>query len=133
MRGWGCCTASLLKVWYFAILMMFWKFNLDMCILSYCTHYYQKSPENGHAWPVIEGPKLKCYTLPPPLNEGLALINSVFCPTSSTYQRSETLETWSVSRNRLQEIISKFGYVAWPILQTVLYFTDRHFTDWSVK
>ena len=78
MRGWGCCTASLLKVWYFAILMMFWKFNLDMCILSYCTHYCQKSPENGHAWPVIEGPKLKCYTLPPPLNEGLALINSVF-------------------------------------------------------
>ena len=57
-----------------------------MWIFSYYTHYYQKKiSKNHHARPVTEGPKLRCNT--PPLNEGLALINPVFCPTSSTYQK----------------------------------------------
>ena len=33
--NWGCSTASLLKVWYSATLMMLWKILLDMCIFSY--------------------------------------------------------------------------------------------------
>ena len=45
----------------------------------------KKISENRHARPVTEGPKLRCNT--PPLNEGLALINPVFCPTSSTNQK----------------------------------------------
>ena len=45
----------------------------------------KKISENRHARPVTEGPKLRCN--PPPLNGGLALINPVFCPTSSAYQK----------------------------------------------
>ena len=40
--GEGCSTASLLKVWYFAILMMFWNILLDMCIFFYLLHYCPK-------------------------------------------------------------------------------------------
>ena len=45
----------------------------------------KKNSENRHGRLVTEGPKLRCNT--PPLYEGLALINPVFCPTSSTYQK----------------------------------------------
>ena len=37
---------------------------------SYYTHYYNKDiSENRHAWPVTEGPKSQCYTLPNPTKE----------------------------------------------------------------
>ena len=45
----------------------------------------QKISENRNARPVREVSKLRCNT--PPLNEGLVLINPVFCPTSSTNQK----------------------------------------------
>ena len=118
----GCSTASLLKVWYFAFLIMFWKILLDMCIFSYYTHYHQKNSENRHAWPVTEGPKLRCYSYTThPLNEGLALINSVFCPTSSTYQKHLKLGQCLEIDDRRP--LSKFGDVT---------LSSSHFTDRSV-
>ena len=66
--------------------------------------------ENHHARPVTEGPKLRCYTAPrPPLNEGLALINPVFCPTSSTDQKHLKLGMCLEIDDRRS--LSKFGDV----------------------
>ena len=69
---------------------------------------------------VTKGPKLRCNP-PPPLNEGLALINPVFCPTSSTYQKHLKLGQCLEIDDRRS--LSKFGDVTWPSL---------HFTDRSV-
>ena len=63
VNGGGCSTASLPKVWYFAILMMFWKILLDMCIFPITYIIIKK---NRHAWLITEDPKLRCYPLPPP-------------------------------------------------------------------
>ena len=67
----------------------------------------KKNSENRHARPVTEGPKLRCNT--PPLNEGLALINPVFCPTSSTYQKHLKLGQCLEIDDRRS--LSKFGDV----------------------
>ena len=67
----------------------------------------KKNSENGHARPVTEGPKLRCNT--PPLNEGLALINPVFCPTSSTNQKHLKLGQCLEIDDRRS--LSKFGDV----------------------
>ena len=82
-----------------------------MSIFSYYTHYYQKKirHENRHARPVTEGPKLRCNTPHPPLNEGLALINPVFCPTSSTNQKHLKLGQCLEIDDRRS--LSKFGDV----------------------
>ena len=64
--------------------------------------------ENRQAKPVTEGPKLRCNT-PPPLNEGLALINPVFCPTSSTDQKHLKLGQCLEIDDRRS--LSKFGDV----------------------
>ena len=46
----------------------------------------------------------------------------------------ETFETYQYLEIDHWKSLSKFGEVTYPsILQTVLYFTDRHFIDWSVK
>ena len=63
--------------------------------------------ENRHARPVTEGPKLRCNT--PPLNEGLALMNPVFCPTSSTDQKHLKLGHCLEIDDRRS--LSKFGDV----------------------
>ena len=68
----------------------------------------KKISENRHARPVTEGPKLRCNT-PPPLNEGLALINPVFCPTSSTNQKHLKLGQCLEIDDRRS--LSKFGDV----------------------
>ena len=68
----------------------------------------KKNSENRHARPVTEGPKLRCNT-PPPLNEGLALINPVFCPTSSTNQKHLKLGQCLEIDDRRS--LSKFGDV----------------------
>ena len=47
----------------------------------------KKNSENRHARPVTEGPKLRYNNPPPPLSEGVALINPIFCPTSSTHEK----------------------------------------------
>ena len=57
----------------------------------------------------------------PPLNEGLALTNPVFCPTSSTYQKHLKLGQCLEIDNRRP--LSKFGDVTLP---------SSHFTDRSV-
>ena len=75
--------------------------------------------KNRHAWPVTEGPKLRCYT--PPLNEGLALTNPVFCPINSTYQKHLKLGQCLEIDDRRP--LSKFGDVTLP---------SSHFTDRSV-
>ena len=67
----------------------------------------KKNSKNRHARPVTEGPKLRCNT--PPLNEGLALINTVFCPTSSTYQKHLKLGQCLEIDDRRS--LSKFGDV----------------------
>ena len=59
----------------------------------------KKFSENHHAWPVTEGPKLRCYT--PPIERGSGPYKSRFL--SNQFYLSETLETWSVSRYRWQE------------------------------
>ena len=75
-----------------------------MCFFSYYTHYYQKKiPKIA---PVTEGPKLLCNT-PLPLNEGLALINLVKDPTSSTYQKHLKLGQCLEIDDRRS--LSKFG------------------------
>ena len=89
-----------------------------MWIFSYHTHYYKKNAENRHARPVTEGPKLRCYT-PPPLIEGLALTNPVFCPTSSTYQKHLKLGQCLEIDDRRS--LSKFG----DVILVSLHFTDR--------
>ena len=100
--------------------MMFWKILLDMCIFLLLHSSLSKNiSENRHAWPVTEGPKLWCNT--PPLNEGLALINPVFCPTSSTNQKHLKLGQCLEIDDRRS--LSKVGDVTWPSL---------HFTDRSV-
>ena len=73
----------------------------------------KKMSENHHAWPVTEGPKLRCYPPSPPLNEGLALTNPVFCPTSSTYQKPLKLGQCLEIDNRRS--LSKFGDVTWNV------------------
>ena len=60
----------------------------------------KKNSENRHARPVTEGPKLRCNT--PPIERGSGPYKSRFL--SNQFYLSETLETWSVSRNRWQEI-----------------------------
>ena len=82
----------------------------------------KKISENCHAWPVTEGPKLRCY-IPhhPQLNEGLTIANTVFCPTSSPYQKHLKLGQCLEIDDRRS--LSKFGDVTWPSL---------HFTDRSV-
>ena len=68
----------------------------------------KKFSENRHARPVAEGPKLRCNTPPPPpLSEGL--INPVFCPTSSTYQKHLKLGQCLEIDDRRS--LSKFGDV----------------------
>ena len=54
----------------------------------YIFFYYftiTKILENRHVRPVTKSPKLRYNN--PPLNKGLAFINPVFPPTSSTYQK----------------------------------------------
>ena len=56
----GCSTATLQKVCYFSILMMFWKSLWDMWISLYHLHYYYKKKvfKYLHARPVTGGPKI---------------------------------------------------------------------------
>ena len=56
----------------------------------------KKISENRHARPVTEGPKLRCNT--PPIERGSCPYKSRFL--SNQFYLSETLETWSVSRDR---------------------------------
>ena len=80
--------------------------------LSYYTHYYQqKKSENRHTRPVTEGTKLRRNPQPPlpPFNEGLALINPVFCPTTSTDQKHLKLGQCLEIDDRRS--LSKFGDV----------------------
>ena len=80
----------------------------------------KKNSENRHARPVTEGPKSRCNT--PPLNEGLALINPVFCPTSSTYQKHLKLgQCLELDKRRS---LSKFGDVT---------LASSHFKDRSLS
>ena len=59
----------------------------------------KKNSENRHARPVTEGPKLRCNTPPhTPIERGSGPYKSRFL--SNQFYLSETLETWSVSRNR---------------------------------
>ena len=57
----------------------------------------KKISENRHARPVTEGPKLQCNT-PSHIERGSGPYKSRFL--SNQFYLSETLETWSVSRNR---------------------------------
>ena len=68
----------------------------------------EKISENRHARPVTEGAKLRC-NASPPLNMGLALINPVFCPTSSTNQKHLKLSQCLEIDERRP--LSKFGDV----------------------
>ena len=63
-----------------------------MWIFSYYTHYYQKKFRKSPCKTSIRGFKVAVQHPPPSLNEGLALINTVFCPTSSTTLREEILK-----------------------------------------
>ena len=119
--GGGCSTASLLKFQYFAILMIFWKILFDMCIFFYYLHYYQKRFSKTAMQDLSQGVQ-SCGVTPPPLNEGLALKNPVFCPTSSTDQKHLKLGQCLEIDDRRS--LSKFGDVTWPSL---------HFTDRSVS
>ena len=65
----------------------------------------------------ISSSKLRCNT-PPPLNEGLALINPVLCSTSSTYQKH--LKLGQCLEIDYRRSLSKFGDVTLPSL----YFRD---------
>ena len=56
----------------------------------------EKNSENRHAIPVTEGPKLRCNTQP--IERGSGPYKSRFL--FNQFYLSETLETWSVSRNR---------------------------------
>ena len=89
VNGGGCSTASLPKVWYFAILIMFWKILLGMSIFFYYLHCYIKKFTDRHARPVT-----RCYYRVWPL------WNAVFSLTSSTYQKQLKRGT----RNRWKEI-----------------------------
>ena len=100
--------------------MIFWNILLDMCIFSYYTHYYQKKIQKSPCKTCNRGSKVAVQH-PPPLNEGLALINPVFCPTSSTNQKHLKLGQCLEIDDRRS--LSKFGDVTWPSL---------HFTDRSV-
>ena len=53
--------------------------------------------ENYLAWPVIEGPKSRCY-IPPPIKRGSDPYKFRFL--TNQFYWTETLETWSVSRKR---------------------------------
>ena len=99
--------------------MMFWKIPLDMFIFSYCTHYYKKKFRKSPCKTCNRGSKVAVQPPPPPLNE--ALINPVFCPTSSTNQKHLKLSQCLEIDDRRS--LSKFGDVTWPSL---------HFTDRSV-
>ena len=88
--------------------MMFYPFRyVDLFLLHKLLS--KKISDNRHARPVTEGPKLRCNTPPPPLNEGLALINPVFCPTSSTDQKHLKLSQCLEIDDRRS--LSKFGDV----------------------
>ena len=56
----------------------------------------KKISENRHARPVTEGPKLRCNTTP--IERGSGPYKSRFL--TKQFYLSETLETWSVSKNR---------------------------------
>ena len=92
----GGCAASLTKSLIFRDFDNVLKDPLRYVhLFLLLTLLSNKNFENRHTWPVTEGPKLRCNT-PPPLNEGLALINPVFL--SNQFYLSETLEALSVSR-----------------------------------
>ena len=86
-------------------------------IFSYYLYYYQK----------IKSPCRNCnrrsiltvlHTQPTLLNEGLALINAVFSPTSSTYQKLWNSQCLKIVDRRS---LSKFDDITWPSC----HFTDR--------
>ena len=79
-----------------------------MWIFSYYTHYYQKKFQKSPCKTCNRGSKVAVQH-PPPLNEGLALINPVFCPTSSTNQKHLKLGQCLEIDDRRS--LSKFGDV----------------------
>ena len=86
----GCLTATLLKV---DVLKNPFRY-VDLFLLH--TLLSKKNSENRHARPVTDGPKLRCNTLP--IERGSGPYKSCF--SSNQFHLPETLETWSVSRNR---------------------------------
>ena len=69
-----------------------------MCIFSYYKHCYQIKYQKITMHDLQQRTKICGATPTPPLNEGLALTNLVFL--SNQLYLSETLKTWSMSRNR---------------------------------
>ena len=68
-------------------------------------HISKKISKNCHARPVTEGPKLRCNKL----NECLALINPIFCPTS--YANQKHLKLGQCLEIDDRRSLSKFGDV----------------------
>ena len=78
---------------------MFGKILLDMPITYIIINSFFK---NRHAWSVTEGPKLWCYSPPPPPL-------TVFSPTSFTYQKHLKIDQCLEIDDRIP--LSKFGDV----------------------
>ena len=93
----GCLTASLLIIRDFDdVLKNPFRYVDRFSLLKLLS---KKISENRHAKPVTEGPKLRCNPPPPsPIERGSGPYKSRFL--SNQFYLSETLETWSVSKNR---------------------------------
>ena len=83
------------------------KILLDMWIFSYYTHYYKKKFRKSPCKTCNRGSKVAVQH--PPLNEGMALVNPVFCPTSFTNQKHLKLGQCLEIDDRRS--LSKFGDV----------------------
>ena len=80
-----------------------------MWIFFYYTHYYQKNIRKSQCKTCKRGSKVAVQHPHHPLKEGLALINPIFCPTTSTYQKHLKLSQCLEKDDR--RLLSKFGDV----------------------